>query len=71
MPELNWTNWYCGVSHLLGLKSGFQVSIENRGEFCDVYALKGLQTMAEDVKPDIEQARQWAEEQARFFGIVR
>jgi hypothetical protein len=39
MDRLNWTTSHHGVSHLLGLLAGYQISLEERGELADVYLL--------------------------------
>lgn len=66
MEKLDWTAPHHGVEHLLGLPTGFQISLEVRGNLADVYllALRGphAYTHTRSFHGPVDVARRTAEE---------
>lgn len=67
---MSWSEPFYGVQHLDGVRKGFQVTVEDRDTWSEAWVVEGLRTLAESSHDTPEQARTWAEGQARLLRLM-
>lgn len=64
--KFHWSEPYHGVTHLLGLRRGFQFSVHDRGSFayCASFMPGAFWTTPTEYFPSVSEAKRYAERRA-------